>query len=207
MMVFTAEAMTSLEIAELTGKRHDHVIRDLKVMEEQGVIALPSFEEREKYGNGNERTIYRLPKRETLILTSGYSAKQRAAIIDRWLALEVAAPQLSPAEFLVMQAQRLLAQEQELARVAQQTAANTKRLEDLNGDTGYVTALGYCRRHKIPAPLRYANKLGRAAAAMSRDLDIKIGDVPDERWGSVHSYAVEVLDEAREEMEDNRENQ
>ena len=87
--------MSSVEIAELTGKNHFHVLRDLKELEKQGVIALSNFGERETYGKGNERTVYKLPKRETLILTSGYSAVQRAAIIDRWLALEeVAAPKL-----------------------------------------------------------------------------------------------------------------
>lgn len=81
-------SMTSVVIADLTGKRHDNVIRDLRDLDGQGVIDLLSFEEIEKHANNRERTIYRLPKRETLILTSGYSATQRAAIIDRWLELE-----------------------------------------------------------------------------------------------------------------------
>ena len=80
--------MSSVEIAELTGKDHRNVLRDLRELEKQGVIDLLSFEQIEKFANNRERTIYRLPKRETLILTSGYSAVQRAAIIDRWLALE-----------------------------------------------------------------------------------------------------------------------
>ena len=89
--VVNIDSMTSLEIAELTGKRHDHVCRDLRKLEEDGVIALHSFGETEKDSQNKSRTVYKLPKRETLILTSGYSAKQRASIIDRWLELEVSA--------------------------------------------------------------------------------------------------------------------
>ncbi|EXJ15999.1 Anti-repressor protein [Imhoffiella purpurea] len=80
--------MSSVEIAELTGKRHDNVVRDLKELGEQGVIDLLSFEGIYRDSMNREQTCYHLPKRETLILTSGYSAQQRAAIIDRWLALE-----------------------------------------------------------------------------------------------------------------------
>lgn len=80
--------MTSLQIAEVTGKQHGHVIRDLKDLEEKGVLGLSNFGETSKDSQNKARIIYRLPKRETLILTSGYSAVQRAAIIDRWLELE-----------------------------------------------------------------------------------------------------------------------
>lgn len=82
--------MTSREIATLTGKEHRNVLRDIKALEEQGVISPLTFERTYLDAQGKERPCYELPKRETLILTSGYSATQRAAIIDRWLQLETA---------------------------------------------------------------------------------------------------------------------
>jgi len=82
------KTMSSIEIAELTGKRHDNVIRDLKELEEQGVLDLLRFEDISRDSMNRKQFCYTLPKLETLILTSGYSAKQRAAIIDRWLSLE-----------------------------------------------------------------------------------------------------------------------
>ena len=42
------ESMTSLEIAELTGKRHDNILRDLRKLEIEGVLGLSKFEETEK---------------------------------------------------------------------------------------------------------------------------------------------------------------
>ena len=85
--------MLSLEIAEMTGKSHRNVVRDLRKLDEQGVISLLRFEHLQQINTVDghptgTRTVYHLPKRETLILTSGYSPVQRAAIIDRWLALE-----------------------------------------------------------------------------------------------------------------------
>ncbi len=80
--------MSSLEIAELTGKRHDHVMRDIRVMlgELKGV---PSFEDTHTNPqNGQSYPIFNLPKREALILVSGYSIAMRAKIIDRWQELE-----------------------------------------------------------------------------------------------------------------------
>ncbi|TNF66546.1 MAG: Rha family transcriptional regulator [Gammaproteobacteria bacterium] len=80
--------MSSLEIAELTGKRHDHVIRDIKKMLNELEITHPKFGGSYIDSTGRRLKCYYLPKRETLILVSGYNMGMRAKIIDRWQELE-----------------------------------------------------------------------------------------------------------------------
>ena len=83
--------MSSREIAELTGKLHHHVMRDIKAMlDDLGEVAT-------KFGgyyiapNGKQNPCFNLPKRETMVLVSGYSVALRARIVDRWMELEEAA--------------------------------------------------------------------------------------------------------------------
>ncbi|WP_393990353.1 Rha family transcriptional regulator [Xanthobacter sediminis] len=96
--------MSSLEIAELTGKRHDHVMRDIRNMlaELNGHDRLPSFGDtvdrpNPSGGSPIKSPIFRLPKRETMILVSGYSITLRARIVDRWQELEAQVAGLKPA--------------------------------------------------------------------------------------------------------------
>lgn len=96
----SAPTMSSREIAELTGKRHDHVLRDARKMlaELFGDEGVPSFGATVlDPQNGQAYPVLRLPKRETLILVSGYSVAMRARIIDRWQELESAAAAPAPA--------------------------------------------------------------------------------------------------------------
>ena len=80
--------MSSLEIAELTGKKRPKVMADIKrVLEEVGIdpavfgrIFLDSYK--------REQSCFNLPKRECDLVIAGYSAKYRLAIIDRWQELE-----------------------------------------------------------------------------------------------------------------------
>ncbi|WP_375618923.1 MULTISPECIES: Rha family transcriptional regulator, partial [unclassified Bartonella] len=87
----TIPTMSSREIAELCSKRHDHVMRDIKKMLEE--LNVPKFGVVDFSGyyldsKGESRPCYNLPKRECLILVSGYSTALRAKIIDRWQELE-----------------------------------------------------------------------------------------------------------------------
>lgn len=89
-----AKTMTSREIAELTGKEHRNVLRDARAMltELHGAGGLLSFEQTYRDPqNGQEYPVLALPKRESLILVSGYSVAMRARIIDRWQELEAQA--------------------------------------------------------------------------------------------------------------------
>lgn len=97
--------MTSREIAELTDKRHDNVMRDIRTMliELHGEGGVLTFEDTHTNPqNGQSYQIFKLPKRESLILVSGYNVVMRAKIIDRWQELE-AQPVLNPANFSRMQ--------------------------------------------------------------------------------------------------------
>ncbi|KQO74708.1 hypothetical protein ASF20_04590 [Methylobacterium sp. Leaf88] len=84
--------MSSLEIAERTGKRHPDVKRDIRTMFAHLGEAGEQFCSTAWIDGPNHSRrnigIYSLPKRECLILVSGYSVELRAAIIDRWQELE-----------------------------------------------------------------------------------------------------------------------
>lgn len=88
-------SMTTHEIASRTSKRHDNVMRDAKKMlvALYGDGGLLKFEDTHTNPqNGQTYPVYRLPKRECLILVSGYSVELRASIIDRLDELEQGAP-------------------------------------------------------------------------------------------------------------------
>jgi phage regulator Rha-like protein len=82
--------MSSLEIAERTGKMHFHVLTDIRHM--LATLGLTDTVFRGSYRDATGRSLpcFNLPKRECLILVSGYSVELRAAIIDRWQELEQA---------------------------------------------------------------------------------------------------------------------
>ena len=83
-----APMMTSVEIAELCQKRHDHVCRDIRTMIEQLEIQSPQIWGDYRDSLGRVYPCFNLPKDLCLTLVSGYSIVLRKKIIDRWLELE-----------------------------------------------------------------------------------------------------------------------
>jgi len=80
--------MSSLEISELTGKEHRNVMSDIRKMLDDLNLDAANFSATYKAGRNNTYECFNLPKRESMILVSGYSVVMRAAIIDRWQELE-----------------------------------------------------------------------------------------------------------------------
>ena len=82
------ESMSSLEIAEVTGKEHKNVMRDIQTLLSQGVDKLNFERISYKDSMNRVRDAYQLTYKGVLILASGYNPVLREKIIDRWEELE-----------------------------------------------------------------------------------------------------------------------
>ena len=132
--------MSSREIAELTGKKHSHVKRDIDKMCAE--INHPELEGSTFEYRGNWYTQYHLDKELTLCLISGYSAKLRMAIIRKWQQLEeVSQPKLpqTKREWIEL----ALEQEKKLELAAPKVAFVDKLVERTN----LLTATQVAQKH------------------------------------------------------------
>ncbi len=121
----TVQTMSSKEIADLTGKRHDHVLADIRNMFTQLQIDSTEFSGQYKDSTGRSLPCFNLDKDLSVCLVSGYNVQLRMAIIKRWNELEAQAqPQFNlPTTFsqaLLLAAQLEEQKEQLALQVAQQ---------------------------------------------------------------------------------------
>lgn len=86
--------MSSREIAELTGKRHDHVLRDCRKMLEALNIQSPQIWGDYQDSSGRIYQEALLDQDLTMTLVMGYSIELRHKVAKRWRELESSANQL-----------------------------------------------------------------------------------------------------------------
>jgi phage regulator Rha-like protein len=86
--------MSSREIAEATGKRHDNVMTDIRSMFRQLEIQQTEFSARYRDTKGEGRDCFKLNRFYTELLITGYDVRRRAAVITRWMELEEQVAQL-----------------------------------------------------------------------------------------------------------------
>jgi Rha family phage regulatory protein len=118
----TQPTISSLEIAHITGKQHNEVLKDIRRILAEAEIGLGQFSQSYRNAQNKVQPCYNLPRRECDLVISGYSVKYRLAIIDRWQELEA---RESKQSFEIPQtraaALRLAAELEE--KVAEQSAA------------------------------------------------------------------------------------
>jgi phage antirepressor YoqD-like protein len=149
--------MTSREIAELTGKRHGDVIRDIRSMideMEDDADLRHVVDVKDPRGYTAE---FLLDRFHTEVLVTGYDVKRRAAVIKRWFDLETSAAK--PA-FQVPQsmaeALRLAADQAE--RIEQQQAAIEQARPSVEFVERYVSADSGNKGFRQVAKLLKANE-------------------------------------------------
>ena len=205
----TSTTMSSREIAALTGKQHKDVLYDIRKMLVELEINSADFSAEYKDSTGRTLPAFNLPKRETLILVSGYNVGMRAKIIDRWQELEA-----QPTKTPVIRNQNLamiiqMATEMDAIQTAQQQQANEleavkKEIKTIGArtqpDTEFFTVLGYANLAGKKIDYKAAAQLGKKCKAMSDQCGYMTGTVPDARHGSVGTYHVSVLESVFDEF-------
>lgn len=204
--------MSSMEIAERTGKKHAHVMRDIREMLE-GLGEAPSkFGSSYLAGNGKMEPCFNLPKRECLILTSGYNVELRAAIIDRWQELEDATaasrplpdfgnPAAAARAWAEQYEARVLAErtKAEIGTRREATAMNTasqavKRADKLAIELDRSREYATVKRMQL---LYHGQQFSwRMLKHISSEMELPPIDVFDANYGTVKAYHADVWREA-----------
>lgn len=149
-----AQTMTSLQIAEITGKRHSDVMRAIRAMEDAWTkvngrnFALVEYTD----VKGEKRPCYNLTKTECLYIATKFNDEARAKLIIRWEELEVekqnggfAIPQ-SFSEALMLAAN----QAKQIEQLGQQN-------QILAGENEHLTAENRQLAQKRNTPTRFCN--------------------------------------------------
>ena len=88
--IYQEQTMTSLEIAELTGKQHKHVMEAIRKMEPAWMNVAGSNFRLGSYKDANSqlRPCYQLTKTECLYIATKFNDEARARLVLRWQELE-----------------------------------------------------------------------------------------------------------------------
>lgn len=189
--------MSSREIAELTGKNHADVMRDIRKMLKSLNVGESTFAGTYSDIQGKSQPCFKLDRYHTEVLVTGYDVKRRAAVIKRWYDLEtgkaqplatVKDPQLAAMVTMLTQ----------LDAVKQEQEAQRLELADLRAKVTatpdeYYTVAGYASLRGISLDTKRANLLGRKAAKVSREHGVDIGKAHSSIYGEVNTYHVDVL--------------
>lgn len=149
----TNQTMSSREIAQLTGKRHDNVIRDIKKMLWELELSHLKFEGTYFDSQNKERKEFLLNRELCECLLTGYNAKLRMAVLRRWHELEEAQAPKVP---------------QTLSEALQLAADQAKQLELQAPKVAFVEKL--VERNGLMNATQVAQKHGLSATKLNKIL-------------------------------------
>lgn len=200
--------MSSLEISELTGKQHKHVIRDIRTMldelEKDGPVLGHVREDKDARGY---TAMFHLDRELTDTLLTGYSIPLRRKVVARWHELEAKAAQ--PPVALTRMDILKLAMESEEARIKAEAErdhaiATKAQIGSSREATAMATASAKARevsrlKHELGYSTRHATIL-QVEKKLKRDFDyhplrrwcnqqkVTPERVPDKRYGDVVAW-------------------
>lgn len=182
----TKLTMSSVEIAERTGKRHADLMKSIRAMEISwakiagGNFSLCSY----KDANGRERPMYLLDHYECMYIATKFNDEARAKLVLRWVELEeearrkqaeTALPSPSPIEeqLLILieeQGKALKAIDKRLKGL--ESVEKARKVKGFESDSELVTVLCYCFHNDIRLSPNQRSLLSYACAVACNNDEI-----------------------------------
>lgn len=216
-MIVDDERMTSLQIAEITGKPHADVMKAIRKMEpawskiNEGNFSLVEYKDKK----GETRPCYSLNKEECLYIATKFNDEARAKLIKRWKELEEQHQKPSVPQNYLEALKSLVKAEEEKQQLALE---NKKQQEQIITISKANVELGNKITEMLPKVSYYdrilqsnatmtitqiAQDYGMSAIAMNKELEsMRIQHKERGQWilyaqflkgGYVHSRAVDII--------------
>lgn len=220
-MIVDDERMTSLQIAEITGKAHKDVMRAIRNMEPSWEnvcgrkFALTSREVNQPNGGTRETSCFSLNKEECLYIATKFNDEARAKLIKRWKELEEQHQKPSVPQNYLEALKSLVKAEEEKQQLALENKQKDETIITIskanvelgNKITEMLPKVSYYDRilqsNATMTITQIAQDYGMSAIAMNKELEsMRIQHKERGQWilyaqflkgGYVHSRAVDII--------------
>lgn len=195
--------LNSREVAEMVGKDHSDLLKDIRKYKDylnEGNFPLVEYFKEDCYkdAKGETRICYLVSKKGCEFiahkLTGQKGAIFTAKYIERFHEMQdTLSNPMTSLEALQIAVNRMVEQERRLKTV--EDRMDMIEAKSINVPNEYFTVAGFATIRKQRIDVQKANIIGRKAANLSRRLGYEIGKVTDPRYGTVNTYHVDILNE------------
>lgn len=181
------KTMSSKQIADVVGKRHDNVKRTIETLAKQGVISQPQIEDGIKSANGIIEKLYMVNERDSYVVVAQLCPEFTAKLVDYWQATKNQQPVVAlPATYL--DALKALVQTEEEKQLAiTQVAQLETKVEELQPKANALDSLANATGLKTIQ--QTAKVLGVQPEKFLRPWMLENGWLHTAADGQYHAYA------------------
>lgn len=193
--------LSSREVAEMVGKDHSDLLKDIRRYQEyltEGNFPLSEYFKEDTYKDSTGRTLncYLVSKKGCEFIAHKMTGQKGAIFtakyIERFHEMQDALQKpMTQLEIMQMSINQLVEQERRMNELESRLDMIEAKSQTVPNE--YFTIAGFATIRKQKVDIALANLLGRKASKLSREYGYEIGKVSDPRYGTVNTYHVDIL--------------
>ena len=193
--------LSSREVAEMVGKDHSDLLKDIRRYQEyltEGNFPLSEYFKEDTYKDSTGRTLncYLVSKKGCEFIAHKMTGQKGAIFtakyIERFHEMQDALQKpMTQLEIMQMSINQLVEQERRMNELESRMDMIEAKSQTVPNE--YFTIAGFATIRKQKIDVALANLLGRKASKLSREYGYDIGKVSDPRYGTLNTYHVDIL--------------